>query len=90
MCRCSLQSSLRCLLSAFKSASSVTFWAGQNEPAPGPAAGHTPPWRAVRICGLHTLPHGHCRAGHSLPLHQVVVPVLMHREQDTAVVSCSL
>ena len=48
------------------------------------------PWRAVRLCGLHTLPHGHFRAGHSLPLHQVVVPVFMHREQDAAVVSCSL
>ena len=29
-------------------------------------------------------------ASHGLPLHQIVVPVLMHREQDAAVVSCFL
>ena len=28
--------------------------------------GTPPPWRAVRLCGLHTLPHGHYKAGHGL------------------------
>lgn len=56
--------------------------------------GAPPPWRTG--CGsgtgmwLHALSHGHGGAGHGLPLHQVVVPVLTRREQDTAVVSCSL
>ena len=56
--------------------------------------GAPPPWRTG--CGsgtgmwLHALPYSHGRAGHGLPQHQIVVPVLMHREQDTAAVPCSL